>query len=128
VRTAQSVKVIGSSTATVVILQANNVLQSLNVGDSTFLVVRDGRVFFQQQQQQYRFNFPYQLGTQSEVLPRDGLVWDVPAIKDDIVVLATGNFVSMVNTTTTTTATPLTLLLSYQHQMGFGTMCLLRMF
>lgn len=34
-----------------------------NVGDSGFLISRKGKVHFKSVAQQYKFNFPYQLGS-----------------------------------------------------------------
>jgi len=53
----------GSSTCCVVVLD-NGVLRSANIGDSGFMLVRDKKVLFRSKEQQYSFNFPYQLGEQ----------------------------------------------------------------
>ena len=50
----------GSSTALVMVLEADT-LHTANVGDSGFMVVRNGQALFQSPSQQKRFNFPYQL-------------------------------------------------------------------
>ncbi|CAA0812803.1 Probable protein phosphatase 2C 55 [Striga hermonthica] len=52
----------GSSTACVVELSADGVLQAANVGDSGFLVVRGGRVVYRSPVGRRSFNCPYQLG------------------------------------------------------------------
>ncbi|KAG9154237.1 hypothetical protein Leryth_000706 [Lithospermum erythrorhizon] len=51
----------GSSTACIITLCGNS-LHAANVGDSRFLVIRDGSVIFKSEIQQRRFNVPYQLG------------------------------------------------------------------
>lgn len=64
----------GSSTACVVVLQGEaGQLYSANIGDSGFLVVRDGSVVHRSQEQQHYFNTPFQLslpppGTNAQVL------------------------------------------------------------
>lgn len=39
-----------------------NTLLASNLGDSGFIVIRSGAVFVATQQQQHKFNFPYQIG------------------------------------------------------------------
>eukprot|EP00746_Dinoflagellata_sp_MGD_P164046 gnl/MRDRNA2_/MRDRNA2_92459_c0_seq1.p1 gnl/MRDRNA2_/MRDRNA2_92459_c0~~gnl/MRDRNA2_/MRDRNA2_92459_c0_seq1.p1 ORF type:complete len:406 (+),score=61.04 gnl/MRDRNA2_/MRDRNA2_92459_c0_seq1:107-1324(+) len=51
----------GSSTACVLVLQ-NDKLHAANVGDSGFLVIREGSMIFQSPSQQHEFNYPFQLG------------------------------------------------------------------
>jgi len=66
--------ILGSSTACVVVLQGEALrLSSANIGDSGFLVVRDGTVVHRSQEQQHYFNTPFQLslpppGTSHHVL------------------------------------------------------------
>eukprot|EP00250_Pteridium_aquilinum_P010927 c19720_g1_i1 orf=887-2500(+) len=50
----------GSSTACILALSDNG-LQAVNLGDSGFLVVRNGRMIFKSPAQQHYFNFPFQL-------------------------------------------------------------------
>nr|DAD28899.1 TPA_asm: hypothetical protein HUJ06_030367 [Nelumbo nucifera] len=52
---------IGSSTACIMQL-FNECLHAVNVGDSGFLVIRDGKIFYSSPIQQHKFNCPYQLG------------------------------------------------------------------
>lgn len=52
----------GSSTACVLVVNGTT-LSASNLGDSGFLLVRDGVAFFQCPQQQHNFNFPFQLGS-----------------------------------------------------------------
>ncbi|MPC28655.1 Protein phosphatase PTC7 [Portunus trituberculatus] len=64
----------GSSTACVVVLQGDaGHLYSANIGDSGFVVVRNGSVVHRSQEQQHYFNTPFQLslpppGTNAQVL------------------------------------------------------------
>ncbi|RVW73951.1 putative protein phosphatase 2C 55 [Vitis vinifera] len=56
-----STKAKGSSTACIVALTDQQGLQAINLGDSGFIVVRDGCTIFQSPVQQHGFNFTYQL-------------------------------------------------------------------
>ncbi|KAL0404857.1 UNVERIFIED_CONTAM: putative protein phosphatase 2C 80 [Sesamum radiatum] len=51
----------GSSTACIITLSGDK-LRAVNVGDSGFLVIRNGGVVYQSSTQQRSFNCPYQLG------------------------------------------------------------------
>jgi protein phosphatase PTC7 len=62
----QRTTVRGSSTACILALEGDH-LHSANLGDSGFLIVRNGEVVFQSPQQQHHFNFPYQLGYSGSV-------------------------------------------------------------
>ncbi len=59
---------IGSSTACIISIDGN-MLRASNLGDSGFLIIRNDQVVYRTKEQQYTFNFPYQLGTGSECLP-----------------------------------------------------------
>lgn len=59
--------IMGSSTACVVCLQGNK-LHAANLGDSGFMVIRDGKLIFESPQQQHSFNFPFQLGSYGDSL------------------------------------------------------------
>lgn len=53
---------VGSSTACVVVLdRANSCIHTANIGDSGFLVIRDGKVVHRSREQQHYFNAPFQL-------------------------------------------------------------------
>lgn len=60
--------VIGSTTACIIKLEGDN-LRAANLGDSGFLVVRDHQVVYRTKEQQFSFNFPFQIGTNSDCLP-----------------------------------------------------------
>jgi len=54
----------GSSTALVIVItDGGKKLHAANLGDSGFMVIRDGKVFYRSEEMQHFFNFPYQLGT-----------------------------------------------------------------
>jgi protein phosphatase PTC7 len=55
----------GSSTACVVCLNGAQ-LHAANLGDSGFMVVRDGKLVFESPAQQHSFNFPYQIGSRGD--------------------------------------------------------------
>ncbi|KAL9271504.1 putative protein phosphatase 2C 55, partial [Drosera capensis] len=67
-------KVRGSSTACIIALSEEGI-HAINLGDSGFLIIRDGSTVFRSPAQQYGFNFPYQLesGTAADV-PSSGQV------------------------------------------------------
>ncbi len=52
--------VLGSSTACVIVMN-ENILTASNIGDSGFLIVRDGLAHMATTQQQHKFNFPFQV-------------------------------------------------------------------
>lgn len=55
----------GSSTAVVLAVEGTRLLAA-NIGDSGFLLVRDGQLAFASPPQQHRFNFPFQIGTHGD--------------------------------------------------------------
>ncbi|KHJ94956.1 protein phosphatase 2C [Oesophagostomum dentatum] len=93
--TAESPRPVGSSTACVLVVH-QEMLYSANLGDSGFMVVRDGRVLTKSEEQVHYFNAPFQL-----TLPPEGyrgFIGDTPDLADkseirvqkgDIVLLAT---------------------------------------
>lgn len=76
----------GSSTACIIALK-NQDLHAINLGDSGFIVVRDGALIFESPVQQHGFNFTYQLerGTRADV-PSSGQVFKIPVMAGDVVV------------------------------------------
>ena len=83
-----SQRVTGSSTACCVTLHGNT-LRGANVGDSGFLVVRQGALFYRQKEQQHGFNFPFQLGTGSTDTPNDADCVELELQAGDVVVAST---------------------------------------
>ncbi|XP_063592221.1 protein phosphatase PTC7 homolog [Penaeus indicus] len=90
--------ILGSSTACVVVLQGEaGQLYSANIGDSGFLVVRDGSVVHRSQEQQHYFNTPFQLslpppGTNAQVLsdrPESAETREFSVKEGDVLMVAT---------------------------------------
>ncbi|KAL4442488.1 hypothetical protein ABPG77_005072 [Micractinium sp. CCAP 211/92] len=80
----------GSSTACILCLE-NERLHASNLGDSGFMVVRDGELLFLSPQQQHEFNFPYQIGSPDSMsdTPQVAQRFNVDVRQGDIVVVAT---------------------------------------
>jgi protein phosphatase PTC7 len=80
----------GSSTACILCLEDEQ-LHASNLGDSGFMVVRDGRLLFMSPQQQHEFNFPYQIGSPDSMsdTPKVAQRFSVGVRSGDIVVVAT---------------------------------------
>ncbi|GAB2267348.1 hypothetical protein Dimus_002334 [Dionaea muscipula] len=79
----------GSSTACIIAL-TNEGLHAINLGDSGFIVVRDGCTVFRSPVQQHDFNFTYQLesGTGGD-LPSSGQVFTIPVAPGDVIIAGT---------------------------------------
>ncbi|ESW28911.1 hypothetical protein PHAVU_002G028000 [Phaseolus vulgaris] len=79
----------GSSTACIVALTDKG-LHGINLGDSGFIVVRDGCTIFQSPVQQHDFNFTYQLESGNGAdLPSSGEVFTIPVTSGDVVIAGT---------------------------------------
>ena len=68
------------------------VLRAANLGDSGFLIVRDGQVFFHSPSQQHRFNMPFQIGPFGEDSvdqPEDSERFQLAMHPGDIIVAGT---------------------------------------
>lgn len=84
-----STKARGSSTACIVALTDQG-LHAINLGDSGFMVVRDGCTVFRSPVQQHDFNFTYQLECgNSGDLPSSGQIFTVPVAPGDVIVAGT---------------------------------------
>jgi protein phosphatase PTC7 len=88
---------IGSSTACVVVVH-QNVLYSANLGDSGFLIYRQGKILHKSQEQTHYFNAPFQLTILPDSCENEGFITDGPESSDmqkvelesgDVVLLAT---------------------------------------
>jgi len=88
----------GSSTALVVaLLQARDKsarLKAANLGDSGFLVLRQGRILLQSTPQQHSFNFPFQLLAPNthpnSDSPHDAEIFELEnVLPDDVIILGT---------------------------------------
>ncbi|QQP48763.1 Phosphatase PTC7 -like protein, partial [Caligus rogercresseyi] len=91
-------RIIGSSTACVVILShKDRMMYAANIGDSGFLVVRDGKIVHKSREQQHHFNTPFQLSLPpselaSEVLsdrPESADKYAFSVQNGDVIMLAT---------------------------------------
>ncbi|KAF5193763.1 Udp-glycosyltransferase 72e3 [Thalictrum thalictroides] len=79
----------GSSTACIIALTDQG-LNAINLGDSGFVVVRDGHTVFQSPVQQHGFNFTYQLESgNTGDLPSSGQVFAIPVAPGDVIVAGT---------------------------------------
>ncbi|KAI5657114.1 hypothetical protein M9H77_25907 [Catharanthus roseus] len=83
----------GSSTACIITLSGAadfDCLHCVNVGDSGFLIIRDGKVVYESPRQQHRFNCPFQLGNSARSdTPDAAQVFVVSVEPGDIVVAGT---------------------------------------
>ena len=86
-------ELIGSTTALVALLK-NDELRLANLGDCCCSIIRDKDYIFRSQEQQHSFNYPYQMGTNSQDTPRkDGQRFNIKVRKDDIVILSSDGLV-----------------------------------
>jgi len=78
----------GSTTACIISI-CDNKLHAANLGDSGFLIIRNGSVMYKTKEQQHYFNCPYQIGSSRDV-PEDAqkIVFD-DLQSGDIIVAAT---------------------------------------
>ncbi|WJX09340.1 protein-serine/threonine phosphatase [Trifolium repens] len=84
-----STKAKGSSTACIIALTDQG-LNAINLGDSGFMVIRDGCTIFRSPVQQHDFNFTYQLECSSNSdLPSSGQVFTVAVAPGDVIVAGT---------------------------------------
>ncbi|KAK8354238.1 hypothetical protein V6Z12_A05G208900 [Gossypium hirsutum] len=84
-----STKAKGSSTACVIAL-GDQGLHAINLGDSGFMVVRDGCTIFRSPVQQHDFNFTYQLESGNNAdLPSSGQIFAVPVAPGDVIIAGT---------------------------------------
>ncbi|XP_055811399.1 probable protein phosphatase 2C 55 isoform X2 [Solanum dulcamara] len=79
----------GSSTACIIALTDQG-LHAINLGDSGFIVVRDGCTVFRSPVQQHDFNFTYQLESgNAGDLPSSGEVFKIPVAQGDVIIAGT---------------------------------------
>jgi protein phosphatase PTC7 len=83
----QAARVQGSTTACVLTLDGDNLVNTVNVGDSGFLVFRDGFLVYASDPQQHAPNTPFQLGTDSVDTPYDGNVARLKLRIGDLIVV-----------------------------------------
>jgi protein phosphatase PTC7 len=81
----------GSSTVCILALNGSTLCAS-NLGDSGFVLVRDGAPAFQSPQQQHNFNFPYQLGSAdggASDHPQSAMRFELTVQPGDIIITGT---------------------------------------
>ncbi|CAI9771430.1 unnamed protein product [Fraxinus pennsylvanica] len=79
----------GSSTACIIALTEQG-LHAINLGDSGFMVVRDGCMVFRSLVQQHEFNYPYQLKSgNGGDLPSSGQVSIISVAPGDVIIAGT---------------------------------------
>jgi len=78
----------GSATAAVINIKGDE-LHGVNLGDSGFMVIRDGKSILRTKEQQTSFNAPFQLGTDSSDLPSHGDKYHVKLQAGDLVIMGT---------------------------------------
>jgi len=77
----------GSSTALIIVISdGGKKLTAANLGDSGFMVIRDGKSFYRSEEMQHFFNFPYQLGTGHVTTANDSHVIDLDLQEGDVIV------------------------------------------
>ena len=80
----------GSATACVLALDRDQgVLHSISLGDSGYMIVRDGNVMFQSSFQHYFFGCPFQLQVGGKTTPKDGRVLRHITVPGDVLILGT---------------------------------------
>ncbi|XWS61592.1 hypothetical protein CRYUN_Cryun07bG0138900 [Craigia yunnanensis] len=67
----------GSSTACIITLNEGTMLHAVNMGDSGFMLIRQGAAIYKSPIQQHSFNFPYQLGNSA----KSNKPWQAQVIK-----------------------------------------------
>lgn len=84
-----STKAKGSSTACIIALTEQGI-HAINLGDSGFVIVRDGCTVFRSPVQQHDFNFTFQLESGNDGdLPSSGQVFTIPVAPGDVLVAGT---------------------------------------
>ena len=78
----------GASTAVVASIGDDGFLRAVNVGDSTCIVIRNGKVVAKTREISHYFECPYQLSVDSPDKPRDGTKLNVELMPGDIVFMA----------------------------------------
>ncbi|XP_057755961.1 probable protein phosphatase 2C 55 [Arachis stenosperma] len=78
----------GSSTASIVTVDNDQVFHGINVGDSGFMIFRNNKLLYRSMIQQHRFNRPYQLGNDKRSdTPKSAQEYRLKVQDGDIVIL-----------------------------------------
>jgi len=82
--------VTGTSTALIIVItEKGKKLHAANLGDSGFMVTRNGELLFKSTEMQHYFNFPYQLGTGHRTNAMDSKVINLDLKDGDVIVVGT---------------------------------------
>jgi len=80
----------GSTTALVIVItEGRKKLNAANIGDSGFMVVREGKVHYRSEEMQHFFNFPFQLGTGHTTTAQDANIVRLDLQEGDVIVAGT---------------------------------------
>lgn len=79
-------KATGASTAIVASIGEDGFLRALNLGDSSCIVVRNGRIVSKTKEISHYFECPYQLSTDSPDRPKDGTKLNLELVPGDLIV------------------------------------------
>lgn len=81
--------VTGSATAAVLRVTPDLMMKGVNLGDSGWRVIRDGRLVLRTREQQWAFNAPNQLGTNSDDRPHHADRYTLQLQPNDVIVMGT---------------------------------------
>jgi len=82
--------IIGTSTALVIVItDGGKKLNAANLGDSGFMVIREGAILFRTIEMQHVFNFPFQLGTGHSTTAKDATRITLDLKEGDVIVAGT---------------------------------------
>jgi len=90
----------GASTCIVASISPEGFLRVLNVGDSTCIVVRDGKVAARSIPISHYHECPYQLSSDSPDRPRDGTKLNVEILRGDLILMASDGVFDNIDETT----------------------------
>mmetsp|Transcript_4587 Transcript_4587/g.6977 ORF Transcript_4587/g.6977 Transcript_4587/m.6977 type:complete len:267 (-) Transcript_4587:619-1419(-) len=76
----------GASTAVIASIGEDDVMRTLNLGDSVLMVIRNGSVFSRTREVVHYFDCPYQLSEDSPDRPRDGTILTTKLVPGDVIV------------------------------------------
>lgn len=79
-------------------LASNYLLDVAYVGDCGLLIIRNGRILFETEEQQHDTDYPFQLGDGSADTPKDGVRLLIPVQRGDIVVMGSDGILDNVYT------------------------------
>ncbi|MBO58549.1 MAG: hypothetical protein CMA77_06095 [Euryarchaeota archaeon] len=89
---------VGSATFCMGKMDSDGIFRVANIGDSGFMVIRDGEILIQSEEHQHQFNYPYQLGIGQDGMPHgldspeDAQIYTIELEVGDIIVMGTDGF------------------------------------